>query len=409
MYRRSAKRWRELKAVGEVLHEHVVKPARSQGTRWIDHRRKALSCLVTNYKSLVMQFEEKSTGLRKDISPIDAATMKGYLRQLKSVKFILFVGYYRDIVEEMAELSLIFQAEGANEVPISQVRNNVDMAQATLMRRLESPGTHAHDILAIIAASSEEESNKINYKDVEITLVQRDVTFCSTVANETINKIITCTNRRFSSLIEDPVVQAMDIFDRTNFPADPEALLRYGFDELHIITEHFRPLLELNGCDISCIEREWIKIKDDIVKHHKHDKMIPLWQKMINDKNDKYPNFLHLAKITLVCPVSTSQVERQFSFIKRFLGDWRTRLNVSTIEDLLRIGTEGPKPECYSAQLAVNRWWGSCIRRPNVKPYGPRKKNTGDDDDDETYDEIEEEEEEGQGDLHLYDVDDNED
>ncbi|KAK5922882.1 hypothetical protein CgunFtcFv8_020110 [Champsocephalus gunnari] len=38
LYSRSGKKWKELKAIGEALEEHVMKPSRSQGTRWINHR-----------------------------------------------------------------------------------------------------------------------------------------------------------------------------------------------------------------------------------------------------------------------------------------------------------------------------------------------------------------------------------
>lgn len=124
MYRRSAKRWRELQSVANILNEHVVKPARSQGARWIDHRRKALSCLDRNYHCLITQFEEKSTGLRTDIPAADAAKMKGFLKQMKSTKFILFLMVYRDLLEDLADLSLAFQAED-NELPFCHIRSRV--------------------------------------------------------------------------------------------------------------------------------------------------------------------------------------------------------------------------------------------------------------------------------------------
>ncbi|KAF3837891.1 hypothetical protein F7725_009659 [Dissostichus mawsoni] len=43
---------RQLKDLGEALEEHVLKPTRAQGTRWINHRRKALVALAANYRSL---------------------------------------------------------------------------------------------------------------------------------------------------------------------------------------------------------------------------------------------------------------------------------------------------------------------------------------------------------------------
>lgn len=68
-----------------------------------------------------------------------------------------------------------------------------------------------------------------------------------------------------------------------------------------------------------------------------------LWKQYFSspDKVQRYRNVLHLVHIMLVVPVATAQVERQFSFIKRYLGDWRLSLSQDTIESLLRICIDG--------------------------------------------------------------------
>ena len=71
MYRRSTKKWKELQAVGEALEENVVKPARAQGIRWVDHRRKAVLAISRNYTCLVTQFEDMASGERSDITGED--------------------------------------------------------------------------------------------------------------------------------------------------------------------------------------------------------------------------------------------------------------------------------------------------------------------------------------------------
>ena len=100
MYRRSTKKWKELQAVGEALEENVVKPVRAQGTRWVDHRRKAVLAISRNYTCLITQFEDMASGERSDITGEDQAIIKGYLRQLKSHKFVLYLHSYRDLLED---------------------------------------------------------------------------------------------------------------------------------------------------------------------------------------------------------------------------------------------------------------------------------------------------------------------
>ena len=363
LYKRSPKRWRELKAVAKVLKTNVVKQSRGQGTRWIDHRRKALNCLATNYQCVATQFEEQATGQRKDVPAADAAKMKEYLKLLKSCKFVLHMALYQDLVDDMAGVSLESQRD---DLPLSSVRTSVMLAEASLRRKRTSPGPHLRPVLAAVNEATANGKSTFLFNGVELQARPTDPFKRQTIA--IINSIVSCIGNRFSSFKEDPVIMATEIIDPSSYPSEPEALLDYGLDEVQTITDHFKSLLLKKGCDVTKIEREWMKAKQDIQKHHQKEQFLPLWKKMLL-KSDKYPNLLHLIRIILVLPVATSQVERQFSFIKRFLGDWRLSLKASTIEDLLRICTQGPEPELFNPAPAVARWWNSGIhtKRPHMK------------------------------------------
>ena len=83
------------------------------------------------------------------------------------------------------------------------------------------------------------------------------------------------------------------------------------------------------------------------------------------EKQHKYPNFLHIIRIILLCPVSTARVEHQFSCIKRIIGDWRLKLKTATIVDLFRICIEGPEPAAFCPESAVLS--GMFSRRPRMQ------------------------------------------
>ena len=82
-YQRSPKHLRELKAVAKTLGVSVVKPVKSQGTRWIDHKGKALAAMDRNYASIITHLEDIASGKREDIKPEDAAKVQGYLVMAK--------------------------------------------------------------------------------------------------------------------------------------------------------------------------------------------------------------------------------------------------------------------------------------------------------------------------------------
>ena len=63
-----------------------------------------------------------------------------------------------------------------------------------------------------------------------------------------------------------------------------------------------------------------------------------------------------LVELCLVIPCQTACCERGNSCMNRIMTDWRSTLNVSTIDELMRIAISGPSHEDYTAVLAVGRW-----------------------------------------------------
>lgn len=360
MYKKSAKKWKELLSVGEAIEMRVLKPVRAQGTRWIDHRRKALIAFDRDYQAMVLQFEEVASGERKDIPPADAAKMKGYLKMLKSHEFVLHMAFYQDLVDDLAAISTSLQADN---LALSSIRGNIE---ACTLELLGKRGTDATGVMGprikIVVQDVTEESNwqfrghKLKTSDNTIAVFQRN-------SLRVLNLIITSIEERFQNFTEDEIIVAADIMEPANIPIERAILATYGNNEVELLTNHFKDIMIENGCCLDDIPREWKKLKLDLASHHQNQPLQTVWQHVLRDKSDKYPNVLHIIRILLVCPVATAQVERQFSYIKRFLGDWRLSLKLATLEDLLRICTEGPAPEEFDPEPAVQRWWAEKTRR----------------------------------------------
>ena len=66
---------------------------------------------------------------------------------------------------------------------------------------------------------------------------------------------------------------------------------------------------------------------------------------MLTEKQDRFPNVLHLVRILLVFPVALAHIKHKFFYTKRALEDWWLNIASRTLEHMLWISAEGPKPE----------------------------------------------------------------
>ena len=85
---------------------------------------------------------------------------------------------------------------------------------------------------------------------------------------------------------------------------------------------------------------------------------------MTNDSAQKEcENIFHLIEILLVTPFTNAKVKRMFSRMNRVKSDWRNRLNRDTLDDLLRIGEDGPSLDDFDPNPAIDMWFTDKVRR----------------------------------------------
>lgn len=372
MFKRSAKKWNELRNVANALEEHIVKPARSQGTRWLDHRMRALKALDRNYVSLCTQFEDWASGMRRDVTAADAAKLKGYLKKLRSHKFVIHMAAYQDILEDLSALSRALQAD---DMPVTAVRGTVEAALEALQGKLDAHGHYVRNAMADVRRDDDNECWK--YREITIATSDQVLPQFNNAFKATLRSILNCTETRFKSFSEDEVLLAAEVFDPANFPTENEKLPTYGVKEIGVLTKHFAEVIESQGCEIGAVDREWAQLKHHIFRYCKGESFHGLWKKIFNQNKHLFPNVLHLVHIILIMPVATAHVERQFSIIKRILGDWRLSLSLESIEALLRICADGPSTEDFDPAPAVAHWYSSTVRYPDATPLQNRSTYLG--------------------------------
>ena len=115
LYERSPKKSRELDSITESLKEVFVlpkggnRPVRSQGTRWISHKRRALQHLLDCYGMYIAHL----TSLASDssVKPIDRAKLKGYLGKWKQPKVLIGTALFIEVLKPASVLSLTLQCD----------------------------------------------------------------------------------------------------------------------------------------------------------------------------------------------------------------------------------------------------------------------------------------------------------
>ena len=113
LYKKSPKKTRELGDIVEDLKEvfELPKvgniPVRSQGLRWINHKRRALQRVVDRYGAYISHL----TALAEDssIKAEDRVRLRGYLRKWMQFRIILGCAMYIDILKPPSLLSLSLQ------------------------------------------------------------------------------------------------------------------------------------------------------------------------------------------------------------------------------------------------------------------------------------------------------------
>lgn len=360
-YRGSGKRRRELDQLAELLDESVLTPTRVDGTRWVDHRRRALKALETNIPAVIAHLSEVGSDQRQDIKKADAARVRGWLKKVRSNEFLLHTGLYMDVLGELSHLSLQFQKDS---ISLPTAVEAIETSKEVLKDMAKGDGPKLRAVKVECRCGS--------YRGVELSDTHAEERLKSS-REPLIHDIVACLDERFQT---DTILMAMCKLDPKHWPED---LTEYGNEEVLLLLEHFKEIMAKHSCDVESVMAEWTRLKKVVNRNYRGLKWEGLWAQILRVWSEEFPNVLHIIEIIQVMPMSTSKVERAFSLLNRVKTDWRINLNTATVEDLMFISLEGPEEEdaatAACVESAVNKWFrsGKKARRPHIKPYGKRQ------------------------------------
>ena len=181
-------------------------------------------------------------------------------------------------------------------------------------------------------------------------------------------------------------LESEDLTDATELDED-DTLVEIK-EAVGSILEFFRVPLEACKVDLSSIldetedavfyARRYLNIKKESYKK--------IWFLLHNVPDaTRWPNLLLICELLFSLPFSTAKVERLFSMLKVIKTEKRTNLNISSMNDVMEINTEGPSLSTFTADPAIELWWKDCSttrrveQRPRTK-YRKHKINKSDSD-----------------------------
>lgn len=374
LYEKSPKKLRGLyelhlayKETFEFL-ENSVKPKRSSGTRWISHKLAALKILVDKFGIFIQHLETLSCD--KSVKSADQAKFKGYVKKWKSGKLFVYCCFFIDLLQPAATLSLAFQSDDVDVVAVSSAINTakkqLDHIQEkevhqlkTLkhyMDKVEKEEYQGVKLLGFTDATKHLNENAKLYVDLLKNAMEDRLGGSSFITS--ISCILNCEawdNRSSENEIMDEVI-------------------------LHNLS-HFQEPLKQQGLKVSQLEviDEWHDMLDYSTNYlslsSQHYRST--WYKIFQSSSaSKWQNILLLIRLFFTLPVSNAIVERMFNCLGRVKTPKRASLSQETLEDILRIQTEGPPLESYNPTVALEGWERAKRRRPNQKQRKDYKKRS---------------------------------
>ncbi|KAJ8375727.1 hypothetical protein SKAU_G00063070 [Synaphobranchus kaupii] len=303
-YTCSAKASRELEEISKAMEISIVRPGNTEGTRWLPHMSHALEALMRNYRPILMHFENHASDPNdKEASAAMKGRAKLVQKSLKQYKMLLFIHLMLDVLQELKQLSLLFQRDG---LTLQMVSDGLQTTTLALVAMQTNPGPRLHQFMEEVGAGS-------IWQGVQLSRTNADDDTFNALKLCLTNSFCEFISERFKSLETGVLKATSTLFDLSNWPEDTTNLTTFGTAELNAFMEHFHPVLETceNFESVEAARQEWLDLKVLIARHYRHLDSQVLWQRLIQGAIGRDGQFQHMKLIAEL--TSGFLFERRFS------------------------------------------------------------------------------------------------
>ncbi|XP_069142263.1 zinc finger protein 862-like [Argopecten irradians] len=374
-YHYSPKFKRKIQTLADNLQVRIKTPSRVKGTRWSPHTEKALKNLLLPPQGKTNQDVGQYCIVHQHMEHLAEssanAEIKGRAKHLtkimKSFNFLAYCHLLLDILKVISSLSFSLQT---NKTILTTATSAIRscMTDLTTMKTLPLPNGALVDLIGFLKSQNADQHTfqtvvlggvpEIAADDDESTYDNFSFGFRRNCVTEPLSLVVDGMKKRYRSIVgeddhDEPskIVKALKVFHHDSWPENDLDLALYGNEAVTSLVAWFEDILLRNGCKTPAVLPEWKRMK---VLSTRHD----LIMGVVPDKGAirHRQNFLMLVKIMLCLPVSSAKCERTFSTMNRIKTDVRSSLNITTLEDLIRISGEGPDILGFDPNSAVQKW-----------------------------------------------------
>ena len=302
------------------MHGKVKQVLKLSSVRWLSVEE-CVKMIFEYFDSLVISLEnEKSSN----------GTAVGIWQLAASAQFLLITALLIDVLSVIGTLSLLFEKDIAN---LSVIKHSVTSTVETIQGMIDGSPT-VNRVLADLGDVPG--TGKNWYKGVEIADNNNLRTRFNSVRRGYLNQLINNLHDRFP---EDDL-ELLECFDvicnPRRLPDDVRELGNHGIQQLNKLYHHFETVLDYDRC-----KNQFLQSKH-LVRSYRAMDFKQFTSTLIHEYKHVHPDFVQLALISLVIPVTSAPCERGFSVQNSIKTKLRNRLNPEWLNRVMMVRLVGP-------------------------------------------------------------------
>ena len=212
----------------------------------------------------------------------------------------------------------------------------------------------------------EDDSSNVTYQGADLYSHTQSMSFMKSNYASWVTAVDTCLVKRLKIQEEELVILTHAVTLLATHGWERSSSPSFGHASLEAICNWFTIPLEKASIDVTLIQQEW----DDMVEYAKQylnlvqDDYKVVWWKIFNSVDAKsWHNVLGVIELLFSLLLSNGHLERVFSQLKLIKNDRRINISEDRLDQLIRIGTDGPPIDKWDSLNAINDWYKDKTRR----------------------------------------------